>query len=215
MFEATEKLKKVNKSKYATAAAEQKKDAKENTTDSDTLAAEREAFQVEKAAFAKEKAAFKANIAKAVAPSKQSVSVSDAEIEQLCSVNTVISNARASVIMFPPVPKATDPEEMKGKLLLPGENDISKYCWNEVKSNPTIKLMVRAAILKNMGEGVANPILRDWTKMSDSQGKKLIAALDDIAELNKIKSQVTAKGLRNACEVRIEELAEENEQAQA
>lgn len=102
-------------------------------------------------------------------------------------------------------------EERQGLLLLPGENSVSAGYWANVQDNPAVKIWLRVGYLKNKGAGEAVPLATDWNALSLDKARSLVAKIDDVMSLNKIKKSAKKKNLRSIVDERIKELLDEGE----
>lgn len=125
--------------------------------------------------------------------------------------NFVIDVSRTSGIQLPPVEGLENPEERDGLMLLPGQNDVSKKCWDAVKENPGIRIFLRAGYLKNTGEGKAVPIVTDWNKLAPRRAEEILEQIEDIEKIQAIKSEAKKKTLISLCEKRIDDIMDERE----
>jgi hypothetical protein len=103
--------------------------------------------------------------------------------------------------------------EKQGLVLLPGENSVSESYWNEVKSNPSVKIQLRKKILINEGEGKAKPLARDFSALTIEEVEKMVGRLSDVESVEKVKKSVNKAGAVKACDDRIKAIEEHLERA--
>lgn len=124
----------------------------------------------------------------------------------------VVVMHRPSGMLLPPATSMRE-EERRGLMLLPGENTVSAVYWDAVKSNPGVKIALGAGDLQNKGEGVAKPLVDDWSAITLAKAKELLEQIEDVPKLSDIKKKAKKKGLRDLCAKRIEVILSENETA--
>jgi hypothetical protein len=129
------------------------------------------------------------------------------------NVNLVIEVTRNSGIQLPPVEGLEKPEERDGLMLLPGQNDVSKECWEAALKNPGMKILLRGGYLSNRGEGQAVPIITDWNALPLRRAEEVLNQIDEAETVHKIKAEAKKKQLVSLCEARLDQILEEQEAA--
>lgn len=124
----------------------------------------------------------------------------------------IVNNLRAAFIL-PPVNGTEDYDEERGKILIPGENNVTAVCWRAVQNNPAVKLHVRQGSLVNNGAGKATPLTTNWADMPYERVKKIVADLKDLESIKKIKDDANSGKITKLCNARMKDLQDENELA--
>jgi hypothetical protein len=125
----------------------------------------------------------------------------------------IIYNKLTAGFCLPPNNNAKNVDERNGKILLPGENSVTKETWEKFQDNPGVRIQVGRGNLVNYGEGQAVPLSQRWDDLSSDKVESMLEGMNDIDAIEKVKANTDSKVVKDLCDERLDVLAEENRKA--
>jgi hypothetical protein len=127
------------------------------------------------------------------------------------NTNLVILNTEARAIELLPVPsKEATPEEMLGKVLLPGENDLTQVAWDHCKKSKAIRMWIECGYLEEKGEGKAQSLGEGLDGLTAREATTKIGSCDKVKILQDWKDKTTKRTLIKLINTRIDSLIKES-----
>lgn len=121
--------------------------------------------------------------------------------------NRVIEVTEARMIELPTVHHKTHGFD-RARRLIPGENDVPAWVWEEAKKRKAIAMWIACGILKDKGKGTAKSLADGLNNLTQSEAMKQIAKCGEVKILNDWKASTKNTKLKKACNDRIDELIE-------